>query len=141
MNTPQPPAILVVSADEILAEVASFRLELLGYAVQIARNAEDALEHLKQQLPSIFLVQLELPGMSGPAFIEQLATETNTARLPILAISTETEMASVERAISAGASDYLVVPFDLLVLEAKVATLLEMQATADKNAKQLATKE
>ena len=120
----------MVAADEILADITSFRLELLGYQLRIAATGEIAMKLVKDHVPDLFLIHLDLPGISGIALIEQLATENETARIPILAISTNADLESVQRTIAAGASDYLVVPYDPVILDDKVAMLLQEREKA-----------
>src|SRR4051812_33322975 len=99
--------LLIVAADEVLADITGFRLELLGYYVRLAASGEEALKLIGQQIPDLLLIHLDLPGISGTALIEQLATENETARIPILAISTDAGLEMVQRTIGSGASDYL----------------------------------
>jgi CheY-like chemotaxis protein len=135
MTAAEPTSLVLVLSDEVLAEITRYRLELLGYSVRVASTAAQALRMIRERLPAVLLVQLDLPGMSGAALIEQLATENDTSRIPVLAIAADAEMETVERTIAAGASDYLVVPFDPLVLERKVIDLLAAQAATDKTSR------
>lgn len=116
--------LLIVEEEATLAEVTAFRLELLGFSVQVARNAEEAWTLLKQQKPDLMIIDLKLPGVGGVALIEQLASENETAMIPILALSFDAELEQVQRAFSAGAADYLVAPYNPTVLEEKVEQLL-----------------
>jgi CheY-like chemotaxis protein len=120
--------LLIVSADAILADITAFRLELLGYQVRISPSGEEALVSVREKIPDLLLIHLDLPGISGLGLIEQLATYNETASIPVLAISTNADMESVQRTITTGASDYLVVPYDPLILDGKVEQLLAEQA-------------
>ncbi len=116
--------LLIVEEEATLAEVTAFRLELLGFSVQVARNAEEAWTLLRQLKPDLMIIDLKLPGVGGVALIEQLASENETAMIPILALSFDAELEQVQRAFSAGAADYLVAPYNPTVLEEKVEQLL-----------------
>lgn len=116
--------LLIVEEEATLAEVTAFRLELLGFSVQVARNAEDAWTLLRQLKPDLMIIDLKLPGVGGVALIEQLASENETAMIPILALSFDAELEQVQRAFNAGAADYLVAPYNPTVLEEKVEQLL-----------------
>ena len=116
--------LLIVEEEATLAEVTAFRLELLGFSVQVARDAEEAWTMLRQQKPDLMIVDLKLPGVGGVALIEQLASENETALIPILALSFDAELEQVQRAFHAGAADYLVAPYNPTVLEEKVELLL-----------------
>ena len=132
--------ILIVAADEILGDITSFRLELLGYRVRLASSGEQALTMLKDHLPNMFMIHLDLPGLSGTALIEQLATENETVRIPVLEISLNADLESVQRTVAAGASDYLVVPYDPRILDEKVTKLLSESEAVGKLEKQTSAK-
>lgn len=116
--------LLLVVADEVLAEITGFRLELLGYEVRVAHSGEQALIDVKQQVPDLCIIELKLPVMSGTALMEQLASDETTSGMPMLALSFDAEVEHVQSAFTAGATDFLVAPYDPLVLEDKVETLL-----------------
>ncbi len=119
----QSPQILLIEGDETLLEITAFRLELLGYQVVTYDSAERALEWLKDQLPSAIIVDQVLPGMDGVEFINRLSNDTRTSDVPIMFLSTNGDLEDVQKAYNAGADEYLVIPYDPLVLEAKVVRL------------------
>jgi DNA-binding response OmpR family regulator len=119
----QSPQILLIEGDETLLEITAFRLELLGYEVVTYDSAERALEWLKDQLPSTIIVDQVLPGMDGVEFINRLSNDTRTSDVPIMFLSTNGDLEDVQKAYNAGADEYLVIPYDPLVLEAKVVRL------------------
>jgi DNA-binding response OmpR family regulator len=132
--------LLLITSDEILAQVCSFRLELLGFQVTVVATGDAALTSINEDKPNLLLLDMEVQGLSAPALIEQLATDAKTAKIPILAISANADMEQVQRTITAGANDYLVVPFDLIVLEDKVTRLLQEAELAEKQDKQALAK-
>ena len=95
-----------------------------------AANGDLALELVQQRKPDLVIVDLKLSGMPGVVFIERLAAETDTCRIPVMALSFQAEQDQVQAAFSAGASDYLVAPFDPHTLEEKVVALLQQAATS-----------
>jgi DNA-binding response OmpR family regulator len=117
------PPILLVEEDVTLLEITAFRLELLGYEVVTQGSAEQALEWLNTQLPSLIIVDQVLPGMDGIDFINRLSNEVQTSEVPVMVISTNSDLEDVQQAFNAGADEYLVIPYDPLVLEAKVERL------------------
>ena len=135
MLAPRQSHLLIVEEEATLAEVTAFRLELLGFSVQVAASAEEALPLLKQHKPDLMIVDLKLPGAGGIAFIEQLASENATATIPVLALSFDAELEQVQRAFSAGAADYLVAPYNPAVLEEKVVKLLAESARPKSDSK------
>lgn len=117
------PQILFVEEDPILMEITAFRLELLGYEVVTQHSAERALEWLRGQLPSLIIVDHVLPGMDGIEFINRVSNDIRTSELPIMLLSTNGDLEDVQKAYNAGADDYLVIPYDPMVLESKVERL------------------
>jgi len=115
--------ILFVEEDPILMEITAFRLELLGYQVVTHPSAERALEWLHEQLPTLIIVDHVLPGMDGIEFINRLSNDTRTSEVPIMLLSTNGDLEDVQKAYHAGADEYLVIPYDPMVLESKVERL------------------
>ena len=125
------PQILLVEEDPILLEVTAFRLELLGYGVVSQQSAEGALEWLREHAPTLIIVDHVLSGMDGIEFINRLSNETRTSEIPIMILSTMSDLEDVQRAYNAGADEYLVIPYDPMVLESKVERLATAIAQAE----------
>ena len=119
----QAPQILLIEGDSTLLEITAFRLELLGYQVTTFDAAERATEWLREQLPTVVIVDQVLPGMDGIEFINRLSNDTRTSDIPIMFLSTNGDLGDVQKAYNAGADEYLVIPYDPIVLEAKVERL------------------
>jgi DNA-binding response OmpR family regulator len=119
----QSPQILLIEGDATLLEITAFRLELLGYQVISLDTAERAMEWLKDQLPSMIIVDHVLPGLDGVEFINRLSNDTRTSEIPIMFLSTNGDLEDVQKAYNAGADEYLVIPYDPIVLEAKIERL------------------
>ena len=115
--------ILLIEGDPTLLEITAFRLELLGYHVVSLESGERAIEWLKDQLPTLVIVDHGLPGMDGVEFINRLSNDTRTSDIPIMFLSTNGDLEDVKKAYNAGADEYLVIPYDPIVLEAKVERL------------------
>jgi DNA-binding response OmpR family regulator len=117
------PQILLIEGDQTLLEITAFRLELLGYEVIAQETAEKALDWLRQQLPSLIIVDHVLPGIDGIELINRLSNDTRTSDVPVMLLSTNGDLDDVQKAYNAGADDYLVIPYDPIVLESKVERL------------------
>jgi CheY-like chemotaxis protein len=115
--------ILFVEEDPVLLEITAFRLELLGYEVVTQQSAERALEWLRDQLPALIIVDHILSGMDGIEFINRLSNDTRTSEVPIMLLSTNGDLEDVQKAYNAGADEYVVIPYDPIVLESKVERL------------------
>jgi DNA-binding response OmpR family regulator len=115
--------ILLIEGDPTLLEITAFRLDLLGYQVITYDSAERAMEWINGQLPSVIITDHVLPGMDGIEFINRLSNDTRTSNIPIMFLSTNGDLEDVQKAYNAGADEYLVIPYDPMVLEAKVERL------------------
>ncbi len=115
--------ILLIEGDPTLLEITAFRLELLGYEVVSCESAERAVKWLNERLPNMIIVDHVLPGMNGLEFINRLSNETRTSNIPILFLSTNGDLEDVQKAYNAGADEYLVIPYDPMILESKIERL------------------
>ncbi len=118
------PQVLLVEQDPTLLEVTAFRLELLGYQVVQKQSGEEALEWLANQLPTLIIVDQFLDGIDGVELVNRLSNEVRTSEIPIIFVSVNSDLEDVRKAYNAGADEYLVIPYDPTVLEAKVERLL-----------------
>ena len=121
--TDESPQILLIEEDRTLLEITAFRLELLGYEVVKQESAEKALEWLRDRMPSLIIVDQFLPGMDGTELINRLSNDVRTSDIPIMFLSINSDLEDVQKAYNAGADEYLVIPYDPLVLESKVERL------------------
>jgi len=119
----QASQILLVEEDATLREITAFRLELLGYEVVQAESAERALEWLQNSLPTLMIVDQFLPGMDGVELLNRLSNDIHTSEIPVIFISVNSDLDDVQKAYNAGADEYLVIPYDPVVLETKVERL------------------
>ena len=122
--------ILLIEEDPTLLEITAFRLELLGYDVVPHQSAERALEWLAEHLPTLVIVDQVLPGMDGIELINRLSNDVRTSEIPIMFLSTKADLDDVQRAYNAGADEYLVIPYDPVVLESKVERLTKSLVTS-----------
>jgi len=121
--------ILIVEDDGNLAAVVRENLTFEGFDVQVAATGELALEHVGIFLPHLIVLDIMLPGMSGFDVCELLRRE---GRIPILLVSARGQQNDKVRGLNLGADDYLVKPFALEELTARInAILRRSQAAAD----------
>ena len=121
--------ILLIEGDPTLLEITAFRLELLGYQVESMDSAEQAIKRLGETLPNLVIVDHVLPGMDGIEFINRLSNDTRTSNIPIMFLSSNGDLDDVQKAYNAGADEYLVIPYDPMVLESKVERLTSAAET------------
>lgn len=126
----QDATILLIEEEPTLREITSFRLELLGYQVITKITADEANQVLQGKLPTLIAIG-HVAEMESIEFLNHLSNDPRTSELPIIYLSGSADLDEVQRAYNAGADEFLVTPFDPLVLEKKVEGLLlavEMRA-------------
>ncbi|MEM1304434.1 MAG: response regulator [Planctomycetota bacterium] len=117
--------LLLVEEDPTLRDVTAFRLELLGYDVEQLDSAEQALASLQERLPDVIIVGYSLPGIDGADLIDRISNDVRTSEIPVMFLSPNSDLDDVQRAFNAGADEYLVTPYDPLVLESKIERLAQ----------------
>ncbi|MEM9187403.1 MAG: response regulator [Planctomycetota bacterium] len=117
--------VLLIEEDAVLRDVTSFRLELMAFEVVSLESAEAAINWLGDRLPDLVIVGHFLPGMDGADLVDRLSNDLRTSELPVMFLSPNSDLDDVQRAYNAGADEYLVTPYDPLVLERKVYRLAE----------------
>jgi DNA-binding response OmpR family regulator len=109
--------ILLVEDDKEISALIQLYLESHGYRVQTARDGDEGLKQFELGSPSLILLDIGLPGMSGMELCEKIRRVSN---VPIIFISCNTENDDIIRGLDLGADDYMTKPFDPKVLIARV---------------------
>jgi two-component system phosphate regulon response regulator PhoB len=120
--------ILVVEDDPALAELLRYNLEAAGYGVRHAGTGEEAQLMVAEQQPDLIVLDWMLPAISGIELCRRLRAKRETERVPILLLTARGEEADRVRGLSTGADDYVVKPFSLPELMARVRGLLRRSA-------------
>ena len=110
-------SILIIEDDKTLQNYVAYVLEACGYEIFRADNGIDGLMEAAARRPTVFVLALELPDLGGLAIIRKLRAWTTH---PIIAISTRDEAANKVTVLDEGADDYLVKPFNLEELAARI---------------------
>ena len=105
------PRILVVEDEPDLAEVLQFNLEKAGFAVDIERRGDTALEALRRRLPDLLVLDLMLPGLDGLELTRLLKRDAATARVPLVMLTARGEEVDRIVGLELGADDYIAKPF------------------------------
>jgi two-component system, chemotaxis family, chemotaxis protein CheY len=112
---------LVVDDSRVVRKVARRILETRGYAVEEAGDGQQALEACRRRLPDCVLLDWNMPVMDGITFLRVLRAEFGPDRPPVLFCTTENDMSHIEMAITSGAQEYIMKPFDEEILMGKFA--------------------
>ncbi len=113
--------ILIVEDEPDIAEVLSFNLTRAGFAVEVERRGDSALESLRRRTPDLVLLDLMLPGLDGLEIAKLLKREPGTAAVPIIMLTAKGEEVDRIVGLELGADDYIAKPFSPreVVLRAK----------------------
>jgi len=118
--------LLIIEDEPAIQEMVSSRLEREGYTTMVAATAEEGMRIFRRTRPNLIVLDLMLPYMSGIDFCKALRRESMT---PVIVISAKAEETSRVQALEAGADDYLVKPFSLSELSARVKAVLRRAST------------
>ena len=116
--------IMIVEDEEPLTLLLRYNLEAEGYAVDTAARGDEAEVKLKEAAPDLVVLDWMLPGVSGLEICRRLRARENTRTLPVIMVTARGEEAERVRGLSVGADDYVVKPFSVPELMARVRALL-----------------
>jgi two-component system, OmpR family, response regulator MprA len=114
--------VLVVDDDRAVREALRRTLALAGYEVQLAEDGEQALERVAQAVPDAVVLDVGLPGVDGLEVCRRV--RMTGSRVPILILTAREEVPDRIDGLDAGADDYMVKPFDVGELKARLRALL-----------------
>jgi two-component system phosphate regulon response regulator PhoB len=116
--------ILIVEDEEPLTLLLRYNLEAEGYEVDCAARGDEAELRLREQLPDLIVLDWMLPRLSGIELCRRIRARSETERLPIIMLTARGEEGDRVRGLATGADDYLVKPFSVPELLARVRALL-----------------
>ena len=118
------PRILVVEDESDLALLLGYNLQAEGYVVESAERGDEAELRLAEATPDLVILDWMLPGVSGLEICRRLRAREATRALPVIMLTARGEEAERVRGLSVGADDYVVKPFSVPELLARVRALL-----------------
>ena len=116
----EAPSVLVVEDEAAQLEVLTYNLEAEGFRVAKA----EALMLVEEERPDIILLDWMLPGVSGIEICRRLKASSTTRQVPIIMLSARSEEVDKVRGLETGADDYMVKPYSVVELMARVRTQL-----------------
>ena len=122
--------ILVVDDETEIVALVAYHLAKTGYRVSTASSGQDALELARRERPSLIVLDLMLPGMSGFDVLEQLRLDESTRDIAVIMLTARREEPDRIRGLSLGADDYLTKPFSPAELVLRVAAILRRTGSA-----------
>jgi two-component system phosphate regulon response regulator PhoB len=118
------PTVLLVEDEPAQREVLAYNLEAEGFLVSRAENGEEALLLVDEGAPDLIVLDWMLPNVSGIEVCRQLKTRPDTRGVPVIMLSARSEEVDRVRGLETGADDYVVKPYSVLELMARVRAQL-----------------
>jgi two-component system phosphate regulon response regulator PhoB len=118
------PCILVVEDEPAQREVLAYNLEAEGYLVIHADNGEDAMMLVEEEIPDVIVLDWMMPHLSGIEVCRQLKSRSTTRGIPVIMLSARSEDVDRVRGLETGADDYVVKPYSVIELMARVRSQL-----------------
>jgi CheY-like chemotaxis protein len=116
--------VLIVDNNAEMREILVTVLELIGFTPITSKNARDGVEKALAEKPSLILMDIMMPEISGWEATQMLRGNPETKDVPILAATVLIRPSDLQRCIDAGCNDYIVKPFTVKDLRKKVQALI-----------------
>jgi diguanylate cyclase (GGDEF)-like protein len=118
-------SILVVEDDFDISNMLKIYFSGQGYAVEVAPKGGDAITATRKQLPSLIVLDINLPDMSGYDVCRELRTTTRTSHIPIIFLTQKDERSDKIIGLELGADDYVTKPFDIEELKLRISNAID----------------
>ena len=114
---------LVVDDSRVVRKVARRIVEEIGFHCEEAEDGQKAYEFCQGEMPDAILLDWNMPVMSGIEFLEKLREMKDGTKPKVVFCTTENDMSFIQRAIKAGANEYIMKPFDSEIIESKFSQI------------------
>ncbi|MEA1938350.1 MAG: response regulator [Pseudomonadota bacterium] len=114
---------LVVDDSRVVRKVARKILEEINFICTEAEDGKEAMQICAMSMPDVILLDWNMPVMSGIAFLRRLRKMTGGDKPKVVFCTTENNLAHIQEALSAGANEYIMKPFDGEIIETKFAQI------------------
>jgi two-component system phosphate regulon response regulator PhoB len=118
------PYVLVVEDEDALATLLQYNLDKEGYEVALAQDGEEALMMVDERQPDLVVLDWMLPKVSGIEVCRRLRSRAETRNIPIILLTARGEETDRIRGLDTGADDYVVKPFSMSELTARIRAVL-----------------
>ncbi|EPX78876.1 phosphate regulon transcriptional regulator PhoB [Litoreibacter arenae] len=118
------PIVLVVEDDPAQREVLAYNIRAEGYVVETAENGDEALLMVQEHAPDVVVLDWMLPKVSGIEICRQIKAKIESRETPVIMLSARSEEVDRVRGLEIGADDYVVKPYSVAELLARIRTQL-----------------
>ena len=116
--------IAVVEDDESIREMLRYYFQSVGYTVRAYESGEALFEDAGQPLPVLYILDIMLPGMDGLEILRRLREGLETSEVPVIMLTARSAEMDRVSGLENGADDYVVKPFGIMELQARVKAVL-----------------
>ena len=116
--------IVIIEDDESIREMLRYYFHSVGYEVACFESGEEYFEKGGDYKPSLFILDIMLPGMDGLEILRRVRTDARLEDTPVLMLTARTSEMDKVKGLETGADDYVVKPFGIMELQARVKAVL-----------------
>lgn len=116
--------IVIIEDDESIREMLRYYFRSVGYEVACFESGEDYFEKAGEVKPSLYILDIMLPGMDGLEILRRIRADARLEEAPVLMLTARTSEMDKVKGLETGADDYVVKPFGIMELQARVKALL-----------------
>ncbi|KGJ07469.1 phosphate regulon transcriptional regulator PhoB [Paracoccus sphaerophysae] len=120
----QQPCVLLVEDESAQREVLTYNLEAEGFRVAAAETGDEAMLLVAEENPDLMVLDWMLPNVSGIEICRRVKADPETRHIPIIMLSARSDEGDRVRGLETGADDYVVKPYSVVELMARVRTQL-----------------
>ncbi len=118
------PYIIVAEDEDALSTLLTYNLEKEGYEVAVAADGDEAMVMIRERQPDLLVCDWMMPKVSGIEVCRRLRQQPTTRNLPIVMLTARSEESDRIRGLDTGADDYVVKPFSMVELMARIRAVL-----------------
>ncbi|HEX3652965.1 MAG TPA: phosphate regulon transcriptional regulator PhoB [Rhizomicrobium sp.] len=118
------PNVLVVEDEDALATLLRYNLEKEGFEPTVAGDGEEAMIALEERQPDVVVLDWMLPKISGVEVCRRMRSKRETRNIPVIMLTARGEESDRIRGLETGADDYVVKPFSMAELMARIRAVL-----------------
>ena len=122
-----PSKILIADDNHQNCELLDAYLADEGYQIEMVYDGQQTLDAVARSQPDLILLDIMMPKVSGYEVCNRLKSNPETSKISIIMVTALAEMGDIEKAVNAGANDFLTKPVNKLELTTRVKTLLELR--------------
>lgn len=114
------PSCLIVDDSKVVRTLEKRIMVDLGYTTSEAEDGQQAVDQCKVQMPDLILLDWHMPVMNGLEFLKMLRAMPNGTSPKVIFCTTESELNNIMQALSSGADEYVMKPFDAEIIKGKL---------------------